>query len=174
MKEIQFLPFPELSTEHFILRQITADDENEIFFLRSDERVLKHLDIKRAVTIDDAREFITMISEGIVNNEAILWGIVFKNEKKIIGTICLWNISVPESKADIGFVLHPDYHGKGVIQEIMPAVLDYGFNKLGLDKIEGEASPHNIKSVQLLLKFGFEYARRYENTVIYSLPNRVI
>ena len=44
MLELNFTPFPVLSTERLQLREITADDANEIFFLRSDKEVLKYLD----------------------------------------------------------------------------------------------------------------------------------
>jgi ribosomal-protein-alanine N-acetyltransferase len=47
MKEISFLPFPVLSTERLILRQLTLNDDQEILALRSDERVLRLLIISR-------------------------------------------------------------------------------------------------------------------------------
>jgi [ribosomal protein S5]-alanine N-acetyltransferase len=169
MKEINFLPFPDLTTGEFSLRQLTTDDRDEIFILRSDERVLEYLDIPKAGSLNDAVVYINMINNGVKNNDWVYWGITGKNESKLIGTICLWNILPAESKADIGFVLLPDQQGKGIMQEVIPVVLSYGFITMGLDVIKGEVAPGNIKSIKLMERFGFKYAFNLENTVIYTL-----
>lgn len=173
MIKSEYIPFPELSTTRFSLRQLTLDDKEEIFVLRSDERVLMYLDIPIANTIEDACQFIIKINNGISNSDWIYWGISKKNESKLLGTICLWNISREESNADIGFALLHEYQGRGIMQEIMPVVLDYGFNIMKLQKIKGEAAPENIKSIKLMEKFGFVNESKLENTVIYSLQKEI-
>lgn len=89
---MNFNPFPYLSTDRLHLRQLSRQDENETFILRSDERVLQYIDIPKAKTIDDAREFIDKINTYVLNNESILWAISLKNNTALIGTICFWNI----------------------------------------------------------------------------------
>lgn len=112
MNKINFTPFPNLTTEHFTLRQLTIADENEIFAIRSDESVAKYLDRPITKSIEEARQFIDKISNSISKNESIYWVITFKNDSKLIGSICLWNISWEESRAEIGFELFPDHQGK--------------------------------------------------------------
>jgi len=166
-----FTPFPTLRTEHFILRQLSNGDENEIFILRSDAAVLKYLDIPQAKTIEDAKQLITKINEGITNNEWIYWVITDKRNLKLLGTICLWNISESPLKADIGFMLLPEHQGKGIMQEVIPVVLDYGFNTIKFHKINGEVAPENLKSVRLLMRFGFVYENGDERTSSYTLSD---
>ena len=168
MIEDYFPPFPVLKTTRFVLRKLTQNDEAEIFILRSDEDVLKYLDIPKAESLDDARKFIDKIIS-VNNNGWVYWAISFKNEPKLLGTICLWNVSRDESKADIGFTLLPDFQGKGIMQEVIPVVLEYGFREMKLGKIYGEVSPGNIKSIKLLEKFGFMCTGDSENTLIYTL-----
>ena len=43
MLALNFTPFPELKTERLLLRKLKASDANEMFFLRSDENVLRYL-----------------------------------------------------------------------------------------------------------------------------------
>lgn len=174
MNKINFIPFPGLFTKQYHLRQLSLDDQEEIFILRSDERVLEHLDIQKADTIEDARNFIIKINNGINNNESIYWAICRTGNPKLVGTICLWNISQAESKADIGFALLPEFQGNGIMQEVIPAVLDYGFNTMNLKKIDGEVTPANIKSIKLMERFGFKYEFELENTFIYSLKKSVV
>ncbi|MDP3581877.1 MAG: GNAT family N-acetyltransferase [Ignavibacteria bacterium] len=157
----------KLTTNKYFLRGLVLDDAEEILFLRSDERILEHIDIEKAETLEDAKEFIEKINRG--DDGWLFWGITEKNNSKVIGTICLWNIEAAESKADIGFVLHPDYWGKGVTQEVIPAVINFGLQKVKLKYIIGEAMPKNLKSIKLMEKFGFRYKKESGDYSVYSL-----
>ena len=150
MSKISFTPFPVLSTKNFQLRQLVDSDDQNIFILRSDERVLKYLGKPRADTIDEARAFISKINGGITANEWIYWTVIDQTSDKFLGTICLWNLSDDFSRADIGFELLPDFFGNGIMQEVIPAILDYGFTKMKLDVIDGDVDPDNIKSIKLI------------------------
>ena len=61
---LNFDPFPFLSTERLNLRRISDEDEEEIFFLRSDKEMLQFLDRDSAQSIDEARQWIRTINEG--------------------------------------------------------------------------------------------------------------
>ena len=102
MAAMNFTLFSNLTTERLLLRQMKMEDENEIFFLRSDERTLKYTEVPKALSLDDARKFIEKINSGIPENGWMFWAITLKNKDKLIGTICLWNISEDGLTADIG------------------------------------------------------------------------
>jgi ribosomal-protein-alanine N-acetyltransferase len=127
MLELDFTPFPVLSTERLVLRKITREDAEEIFFLRSDKRVLQFIDRNPAKSIDEAVQWIDMIEDAIKNNESIAWAMCLKTEPALIGTIVFWNIQKAHFRAEIGYVFHPSFHGRGLMQEAMIIVLDYGF-----------------------------------------------
>lgn len=67
MNHLNFAPFPFITTDRLVLRNLCLEDENEILFLRSDERILKYLDIPISKTVDDARNFIKKINDNIKN-----------------------------------------------------------------------------------------------------------
>jgi ribosomal-protein-alanine N-acetyltransferase len=175
MVQIQFTPFPELATARFRLRQLMKDDENEIFALRSDDFINQYLDRPKANTLDDARNFISKITNGIAKNEAIYWVVTPRDEARFLGTICLWKISREEAKAEIGFELLPENHGKGIMQEVIPEVIRFALEEMRLHSIEAELSPRNVKSLKLLEKNGFtiktEFNNGYPDSVIYALEN---
>jgi len=176
---INFSPFPHLTTKRLSLRNLSLDDANEIFFLRSDQTVNKYIDRPRAKSIEDACNFINKTNHSIENNELIDWAITFKDNSSLIGSICLWNISKAESKAEIGYELLPDFQGKGIAQETMFTVLDYGFNIMLLNKIEAYTHKENSSSIKLLENFGFvrdlpeeskiDFTVENPNTVVYGL-----
>jgi len=172
MIDVSFTPFPFLTTENYSLRNLMPADEQEIFALRSSDEINKYLDRPKANTLDEARNFITKIINGIAKNESIFWVVTPKDESKLLGTICLWKISKEEAKAEIGYELLPENHGKGIMQEVIPIVLQFGFEEIKLEMIEAELSPRNLKSVRLLEKNNFTLAAVNEenpDSVVYAL-----
>lgn len=176
---LKFTPFPELKTHRLLLRKLEKTDANEMFFLRSNENVLRYLGKEPAKTIAEAEEFISKINKAIDENESILWGITFLNDPStIIGTICLWNFKKEHYRGEIGYILHPDHWRKGIMKEAINSVVDYGFSVLGLHSIEALLSAKNIASSSVLestgfikeahLKESFYFNGRFEDTAIYS------
>ena len=172
MSIINFTPFPLLSTERLTLRQFTSEDENEIFFMRSDEEMNKYTGITKASSLDDARKHIEKINNNIRNNESIMWGIALKDNNKLIGSICLWNIEVEKNQAEIGYVLMPAFQGKGIMQEAVTCIIDHGFNAMQLDTITADLEADNTASIKLLERTGFVYQGLLEIGVVYALSNK--
>jgi len=168
MLNINFNPFPEITTDRLLLRAVSKSDVKEIFFLRSDKRVMKYIDKTPAETLDDADEFITKITELEKNNEVVTWAIVLKGDSKLIGTICYWNIQKEHYRAEIGYVLHPDYWGKGIMQEAFSEVVNYGFKVMKLHLIEANVNPANEASIKLLEKNNFIREAYYEENYYYN------
>ena len=176
MSQLNFIPFPILSTGRLILRQLEPADENEIFAIRTNELVNRFLDRDKPETVDHAREFIDRINQGITKNESIYWGITQKDDPKVIGTICYWNLRKEKGIAELGFELHPVSQGKGIMREAFPKVLEYGFKNMHLKSIEGYVHIDNEKSGKLLREFHFKKSINLENKtnekeVVYVLTN---
>jgi len=73
----------------------------------------------------------------------------------MLGSICYWNIIPETDTAEIGYEMHPDYYGKGIMYEAMQAVIQYAFNIMKLHAIVAFPVKDNIKSIQLLERNGF-------------------
>ena len=180
MSKMNFTPFPNLVTERLNLRQIIIEDLDEFFILKSDERLLKYYDAK-AKTYEEARQFFHKLNDGISKNEWIIWGIALKNVNKLIGSICYWNISEEQSKAEIGYELMHDWQGKGIMKEALKVVIEYGFHGMDLQLIEAFPNPKNLKSLKLLERNNFVKGANFIETdtsngknlerVVYTLKN---
>jgi len=59
------VPFPQLITERTTLRQLSLDDHQDIFDLRSNPNVNRFLNRRPCITIDDAKNFINAVNENI-------------------------------------------------------------------------------------------------------------
>ncbi len=151
-----FSPFPVLTTSRLHLRQLAPSDDWDNFNLRSDDLVNKYLADFRHVSIEQTRLFIDKILTGQLNNEWIFWVMTLKASGQFIGTICLWNLSAKQNKAETGYTLHPNFQGQGYMKEALDAVIDYGFNTMHLQTIEAYTHRDNHKSASLLTNCKFK------------------
>jgi len=168
MLNLNFTPFPTITTQRLVLRQLQDDDVHELFALRTDERVNRFLDRPLPQSLTDVREFIEKINQITHHNEGLYWVITRKNEDKLLGTIGLWNFEPEQYRAEIGYELHPDHQGQGTMHEAITHVLAYGFDRLGLQAITADTVPGNLPSVRLLLRHGFVKVNDQENVYILS------
>ncbi len=179
MLEVNFTPFPVLNTERLTLRPVSLDDAKELFFLRSDESVMKYIDRPRAKTAEDIFLFVEKVNNNLANNDGILWGITIKDDPTLIGSIGFHYLMKENYRAEIGYVMHPSQHGKGIMQEAARAVLDHGFNIMGLHSVEAHINPENAASAKMLERIGFVreayfkenyfWDGRFLDSVVYSL-----
>ena len=158
-----FTPFPVLKTERLTLRQLSANDDKEIFALRSDKQVNKYIDRDPSNTIEDARKFIHKIAEVVRQNEGIYWAITLTNNDKLIGTICLFNFSNENDQAEIGYELLPAFQGQGIMQEATSKVIAFALDVIGLKTIEAYTHLENENSSNLLKKFNFRQQEKIDN-----------
>jgi ribosomal-protein-alanine N-acetyltransferase len=156
MIETNFTPFPILTTDRLILRQLEATDDKDIYAHRSDDRVNKYLEDFRHISIEQTQAFIDRVQKEVRNNKTILWVITQKGHNKFLGTVCLWNISKEDDKAETGYTLDPEFQGKGYMTEALTKVMDFGFSKMKLKTIEAYTHKDNKSSIQLLLKNKFK------------------
>lgn len=152
---LNFKPFPVIETDRLTLRQMIREDADELFFLRSDPHVMKYIERPRAKTVDDAVAYINMINIQTEANEVAYWAITLRNENKLIGTICLWKFEIENHRCEIGYMLHPDFHRKGIMKETLDTILNYGFTSLKLHTVYANINPENNASRLLLLNAGF-------------------
>lgn len=152
-------PFPTLKTERLCLRRLRLSDDTAVFQFRSDPRVGRYLNRPLEENLDGCRDFIQNINEGIDNREWMYWGLALQDNDYVIGTVCLWNLSVAHSRAEVGFELHPDFQRQGFMHEAVTEVLAYSFNQIGVKNIEACFHPLNQGSRKLLERHGFQFAR---------------
>jgi len=155
MLTLNFHPFPELHTKRLVLKALEHKDSKALAVIRSNSRVNEFLDRPKVITIQDASRYIEKINWETTQNECIVWGIHFKDQTDMLGSICYWNIIPETDTAEIGYEMHPDYYGKGIMYEAMQAVIQYAFNIMKLHAIVAFPVKDNIKSIQLLERNGF-------------------
>ncbi len=180
MLRLNFNSFPEITTPRLLLRKMTKKDAPEILFLRSSNEVMRYIDRERSKTIADAEGYIDNVDASINNNDGIMWAITFTQfPGKLIGYIGYWRIVKEHYRAEVGYMLHPDYWRQGIMKEALIRLSNYAFNDMRLHSVEANINPRNTASARLLESVGFvkeAYFREdyyfngaFQDTIIYSL-----
>lgn len=183
MEHLSFTPFPEMTTSRLLLRQHRATDDKGLFALRSNEEAMRYIDRPRAASPEDIQAFMARVSNLLEANEGINWMMCLQDQPEwVIGTIGYHRIEKPNFRAEIGYMLHPDFQRKGLMQEAIEAVISYGFETMKLHSIEAKVNPRNSASIGILEKNGFlkeayhkenyYYNGRFLDTAVYSLLDR--
>ena len=148
-----------LETERLILRHLSTDDAPFILELLNEPSFLRYIGDKGVRTIEDACLYI--LNGPLESYERYGFGLYLVELKESglpIGISGL--VKRPAlTDADIGFAFLPAYWSKGYAVESAAAVLAYGREILGLNRILAITSPDNEMSAKLLGKIGLRFDR---------------
>ena len=100
--------FPELETERLILRQPELDDAADFFEMMGNPNVTQFYDWDTYEDIDEAVGLINILNERYVEQSALRWALVFKENNETIGFGGFFQIQV-SFKAGIGFGIKEKY-----------------------------------------------------------------
>lgn len=145
---------PTLETERLVLRKLAMADAEAVFAYASDPEIGRHTAWPPHRTVADSEAYLRMalgLYEG--GNEA-LWGVVLKEEGRVVGTCGLYDIDARHATAALGYVLALRLRGRGIMPEAMKAVLAWGFGPLGLQRVQGVCRVDNAPSTRVMEKLG--------------------
>ncbi|NML71643.1 GNAT family N-acetyltransferase [Chryseobacterium sp. RP-3-3] len=168
----------KLETERLVLNEINESHVDDILTIRSNQEINKFVKRVSPKSNYDALEFILSIKRRTQSKEIIFFGISYKGQSNLIGTICLWKFSEDRETAEVGYELLPDHHRKGIMSEALKVVLNFGFNELHLQEILAFTNKFNENSKSLLAKHHFilEEGRTddgFPENIIFSLKKTI-
>ena len=144
-----------ITTGRLILRRARAGDLADLHVVLSDAQAMRywstppHSDLAAtAVWLD---RLLAVDPAGSVE-------FVVEHQGRVIGTA--GGGTLPE----VGFILHPDFWGKGLAFEAMQAVIAHAFARHRLDHLRADVDPRNLASVGLLQRLGFALCGHAKNT----------
>ncbi|MEO0341551.1 MAG: GNAT family protein [Bacteroidota bacterium] len=92
-------------------------------------------------------------------------GIEGKAAQRIIGGCGITLKRAYPDTGAIGYVLHPDFWGQGIMTEVIGGLVQFGFYQLGLQSIEAACDTENIGSIKVLDRNGFQLVEEVRNHV---------
>lgn len=146
----------KLSTERLNLRLIELSDLDSIHTLHSLPETDKFNTLGIPKNIQETKSII----EGWIkeNNKSESKNLTFAIEqiisKKFIGLIALKIGSEKFKNGEVWYKLHSGYWGKGFGTESLISIVNFGFEKIKLHRIEAGCAVDNIGSIKILEKVG--------------------
>ena len=144
-----------IKTNRLLLRQFVDNDIENVFKGLSHPKIIKHYGISFD-SIEATKEQMSWFADLKKDGTGMWFAVCSLDNKTFYGAGGLNGISKEHKKAEIGFWLLPDYWGQGIMKEAMPQICDFGFNKLGLHRIEGFVEAENINCKNAMAKLDFQ------------------
>jgi ribosomal-protein-alanine N-acetyltransferase len=144
-----------METERLQLRKRTRQIDNKVLSLSTNEQ-LGYLGF---ASIEELNIELNNIRKRLAgnNSDGIKWDLLHKDSHDVIGNCGFHNWLVEHERAEIGYYLHEKYRGNGFMHEGLVMLIEYGFNKMNLNRIEAYISPDNFPSIKIIEKLGFTH-----------------
>jgi RimJ/RimL family protein N-acetyltransferase len=146
---------PTLETPRLRLRWLTREDGSALYDVFSDPEVARYLSRPPWTDPAGAATLVDDLHASFELRELFQWGIALREDDRVIGTCTLTRIDEPHRRAELGYALARRCWGQGLGREAIDRVLAYGFDDLGLHRIEADTDPRNARSIRLLEGAGF-------------------
>lgn len=141
------------STERLILRRFAPDEAALLARLHRDERVMRYAGGVK--TVEQSREiFEQMVLAYYDANPGLgIWATIERASGACIG-LHLINHIRGETDIQVGYLLYPEFWGKGYATEGARAALRYAYGELGLPRVVAITNRENVESQRVLEKVG--------------------
>ncbi|HEY4800579.1 MAG TPA: GNAT family protein [Bacteroidia bacterium] len=173
------MKFEEIKTRRLILRKLTPEVYKFVFENLSEEELVEFfgLDSSADLFTEENR-----YRKGLAtfNKSVLIFQLVDALEKNVIGWCGFHTWYLDHFRAELGYMLTNDkYKDKALMSEALASVIDYGFQKMNLHRIEAMVGAANIPSLKLMEKFKFKKEghlrehyfknNRMEDSLVFSL-----
>jgi len=149
-----FINLPKLETERLVLRKLEYSDKGSIFEYASNPEVSKYLPWATHESEIDTLDFLNITYESYNNDKPASWGVVLKQNNKLIGTAGFAFLDKTNLRAEFGYAISKEYWNQGIATEAGRAIIEFGFNEMKLNRMEAFCSVDNDASARVLEKLG--------------------
>lgn len=140
----------------------------QVLAIRGNKENMKYIPRPLLSTIEEGLAYIKTIEDNILVNEAINWAVTEKNSDLCIGIMGFYRTQAAHFRTEIGYMLLPEFHGKGYATEAVKTLLHYAFETLNFHSIEAVIDARHEASERVLLKNGFEKEAHFKENFYYN------
>lgn len=145
---------PTIETERLVLRPFTLRDAPDVKRLAGDKAIASTtLNIPYPYEDGIAEKWIGTHREGFEKGESVHFAIVDRQQHCLIGAIGL-TVNERFESAELGYWIGKPYWNNGYCTEAAEAVLEYGFETLGLNRIHASHFKRNLASGRVMQAIG--------------------
>ena len=138
------------------MRWASEDDVDALYDVFSDPRVMRYWSSGPPANREAAATMQREIAQQNLNNTQMKWGLALRDTNKLIGTVTLFNLSISNGRAEIGYAMGSAHWGKGYMNEALNALIVHAFDVMNFRRLEADVDPRNTASIRTLERLGFQ------------------
>ena len=144
-----------IETQRLLLRRPVAADLADFLAYQTHEVNLRYQPTP-SLSPDRAASFLARMASVEVGDDGgyVMRAVVLRGEGRVIGEVSLNLSPVAQSRGEIGWSFHPNYHRQGYATEAARAPLDYAFTERGLRRVATACDTRNAASFRLMERLG--------------------
>src|SRR5687768_17608155 len=129
-----FEKYPILSSERITLRLTTHADAETLVNITTYQRVPVN-SIEEAIAVFDK------VYANYLGGDSVHWCMEDNHTKEVLGCVGFYR-GFKDETAEVGYVMKPEYRGKGYMTEAVQLVVQFGFDTMQLRKIIAYTGPY--------------------------------
>jgi RimJ/RimL family protein N-acetyltransferase len=138
------------------MRWTSEDDVDAIYAIYSDPQVMRYWSSGPLENREAASAMQRNIEQGNLNNTVWKWGLALRDTNVLIGNVTLFNLSISNGRAEIGYAMGSAHWGKGYMNEALTALIVHAFDVMNFRRLEADVDPRNAASIRTLERLGFQ------------------
>ena len=147
---------PIITTPRVVLRWISEDDIDSLYEIFSSPQVMRYWSSAPLSDREAAADLQREIAEGNETETMLKWGLALRDSDTVIGTTTLFNLSLDNGRAELGYAMAHAHWGKGYMNEALTALVSHAFEVMELRRLEADVDPRNAASIRTLERLGFQ------------------
>lgn len=148
---------PVLEGKRIILRKITKTDVQDMHQYSARPEVTKYLLWHPHESLSYTKRYVEEVLRQYKAHNFFDFAVVSKDTGHMIGTCGFTSLDAYNHAGEIGYVLSPDYWGRGYATEAVDMILRFAFCNLGLHRVEARYMPQNVASRHVMEKCHMQF-----------------
>jgi [ribosomal protein S5]-alanine N-acetyltransferase len=144
---------PDLVSAPVRLRELRAGDAAALIPAIASPEVGKYLS-PGPTSVAEIEMFIKWAQRARSEGRYICFGVVPHGATDPVGVFQLWPLEPSFRTAEWGFALDPAHWGTGLFHQCAQLVMEFGFDRLGMIRLEARAAADNARGNRALKKLG--------------------
>ena len=144
-----------LTTERLVLRAYRAADWRALHRFNAKPAFIRYLPIEPQTPATTKAYIQDCLADGArVPRRRFMLAVALGDTDTVIGGVRIEIMSIANRTAALGYSIDPAHWGHGFATEAARRLLAFGFDDLGLNRIEATGHPDNPASIRVLRKLG--------------------